>query len=245
MFAEPRETVLLFPGQTRYEQKGGGTITSTERRIRFSPEIRGPRIGETRSEWEIIRDLAMHVLPAEKRPHLNFPDGDAIRAEIDRIIPMYGGIADMKHERDSFQYGGARTLNEGICENLPDKRARFSATVPQNPVLEEGQYYLTTRRGKQFNSIVYGTEDALTGSRRRDEIWLAPEDANKIGLCEGEKIRLRSEHGTFEGVYKPADLNPHTVMVYWPEGNVLIPRTIDPLSQEPDYNTIVRIERID
>src|SRR5205823_2609880 len=29
MFAEPQETVLLLPGQTRYEQKGGGTITNT------------------------------------------------------------------------------------------------------------------------------------------------------------------------------------------------------------------------
>ena len=71
MFAEPGETVLLFPAQTRYEQKGGGTITSTERRIRFSPEIPGPRIGEARSEWEIIADLAEQILPPEKQKFLS------------------------------------------------------------------------------------------------------------------------------------------------------------------------------
>ena len=48
MLLDPSEVAVLLPGQTRYEQAGGGTITSTERRIRFSPEIPGPRIGETR-----------------------------------------------------------------------------------------------------------------------------------------------------------------------------------------------------
>ena len=40
--------VLMLPATTRYESEGGGTETSTERRIIFSPEIPGPpdRIGE-------------------------------------------------------------------------------------------------------------------------------------------------------------------------------------------------------
>ena len=38
---EPGEMIVLLPAQTRYEQRGGGTSTSTERRIRFSPEIQG------------------------------------------------------------------------------------------------------------------------------------------------------------------------------------------------------------
>ncbi|MFN8002679.1 MAG: molybdopterin-dependent oxidoreductase [Acidobacteriota bacterium] len=46
MFVEPAETVLLLPTTTRYEQPGGGTETTTERRILFSPEIPGRRIGE-------------------------------------------------------------------------------------------------------------------------------------------------------------------------------------------------------
>src|SRR5207244_7327900 len=58
MLVDPEETVLLFPAQTRYEQRGGGTETSTERRVYFSPEIPGRRIGESRSEWETSMDLA-------------------------------------------------------------------------------------------------------------------------------------------------------------------------------------------
>lgn len=32
--------------------------------------------------------------------------------------------------------------------------------------------------------------------------------------------------------------------VYWPEGNVLIPRRVDPISGEPDYNAWVKIEKV-
>ena len=35
MLLEPGEVVVLLPGQTRYEQAGASTLTSTERRIRF------------------------------------------------------------------------------------------------------------------------------------------------------------------------------------------------------------------
>ena len=51
------EEVMLLPAKTRYEQDDGGTETTTERRIAFSPEI--PRqVGEARAEWKILRDLA-------------------------------------------------------------------------------------------------------------------------------------------------------------------------------------------
>ena len=53
MFVDPADTVVLLPSRTRYEQRGGGTETSTERRIIYSPEIPGPRPGEALDEWEI------------------------------------------------------------------------------------------------------------------------------------------------------------------------------------------------
>jgi predicted molibdopterin-dependent oxidoreductase YjgC len=54
MLVEPSDTVVLLPATTRYEQPGGGTETSTERRILFSPEIPGRRIAEARPEWEVL-----------------------------------------------------------------------------------------------------------------------------------------------------------------------------------------------
>jgi anaerobic selenocysteine-containing dehydrogenase len=90
---------------------------------------------------------------------------------------------------------------------------------------------------------VYGTTDPLTGSKRRDEILVAPEDATKIDLKDGDRILLKSETGEYVGVCRTGPIKARTIMVYWPEANVLISRRIDPLSQEPDYNTIVTIHR--
>ena len=70
MFTEPGEIVVLLPAATRYEQHGGGTETTTERRIAYSPEIPGPRPGEVRSEWEIFVDLAGRVRARARRPVL-------------------------------------------------------------------------------------------------------------------------------------------------------------------------------
>lgn len=242
MFAEPADTVLLFPSQTRYEQKGGGTVTNTERRIRFSPEIPGPRIGEAMSEWEIIARLGKRALPPEKQKSLEFADAGAVREEMDKAIPLYRGIKDLKKEGDSFQYGGEMLLRGGVCGNLPEGRARFCALTPQNDVLEPGRFYLTTRRGKQFNSILYGTSDPLTGSRRRDEVYVSAQDAAELNLKDGDPVLLKSETGQLAGVCRIAPLKPRTVQVFWPEANILISRRIDPQSHEPDYNTIVSIE---
>src|SRR5699024_12849320 len=79
-FVDAKEAVIILPAMTRYEQPGGGTSTSTERMVYFSPEIKGPRIKEARSEWEIYVDLAKRVRP-EQSHLIDFQDADEIRKE--------------------------------------------------------------------------------------------------------------------------------------------------------------------
>ncbi|MBO2533734.1 oxidoreductase alpha (molybdopterin) subunit [Planifilum fulgidum] len=240
MLVEPRDpqgTVLLLPGRTRYETPGGVTETTTERRVIFSPEIPGPRIGETRPEWEIPVQIAERVHP--DRAHLIHYDGTAqIREDISRIIPAYDGIQHLKKKGDNFQWGGPR-LCEGYKFNTPDGRARFHiARLPEDS-LPEGRFILSTRRGKQFNSIVWGERDPLTGAGR-DEVFISRQDAKRLGLEEGDPILLRSESGEYRGRVKIARIRPGNLQVHWPEGNVLIPyRRFDPDSGEPDYNAVV------
>ena len=57
-------------------------------------------------------------------------------------------------------------------------------------------------------------------------------------------MRLRSDVGEYEGVCRFADVAPGTLQAYWPEANVLLPRTLDPASKEPDYNVRVFIEGV-
>jgi len=238
------DAVLLLPARTRYEQPGGGTITSTERRIRFSPEVPGPRPGEARSEWEILSDLAQLVLPHERRGALYYRTAADIRQEMDRVMPLYKGIGGLAREGDWVQYGGQRLLEGGVCPKLPDGRARFSALdLPDTPAGRgPARFLLTTRRGAQFNSMIFAKVDPLSGAERRD-IIISPEDAAACGVAAGDTVRLRSAVGEFTGRARLGEVARGCLVGLWPEVNVLIPRRYDPGSGEPDYNAEVFLEK--
>src|SRR5713226_7217864 len=93
MLLPPKDTVILFPATTRYESPGGGTETSTERRIIFSPEIPGRRIGTAKPEWEVFGEVAARVRP-ELRDKIRFTSSQQIRGEIANTIPLYAGMPE-------------------------------------------------------------------------------------------------------------------------------------------------------
>jgi molybdopterin-dependent oxidoreductase alpha subunit len=236
----PGELVVLLPAQTRYEQRGGGTTTNTERRVRFTPEIRGHRApAESRPEWEIPCSLARALRP-ELASALDYPDSASIRAEMVQVMPSYRGIENFSEAGDWVQWGGDRLFSEGFPA-MPDGRARFSVLPLPETRIPDGHFYLTTRRGKQFNAMRYGKRDPLTGASR-DEVLMNPSDAAALGLAAGAGVRLSSETGEYQGRVRLAQVKPRSLQVHWPEGNVLIARRYDPVSGEPDYNAYVRVE---
>ncbi len=238
MFVEPADTVVLLPSRTRYEQRGGGTETSTERRVIYSPEIPGPRPGFTRDEWEIPVMVAREFDP--KRALAAFPwrDTQDIRNEIERVCPTYKGIAGLQKKGDQFQYGGPRLL-VGRCLT-PDGLGRFSAVGLPEESVPEGRFLLSTRRGRQFNSMVLAEKDPLNGATRED-IIISAEDAERMGLKNGDPITLRNQYGTFSGRARIDRIKPGCLQAHWPEANVIIPAgRLDP-SGVPDYNATVEL----
>jgi len=243
MLVEPADTVYLLPARTRYEQPGGGTETTTERRVIYNPHVPGHDVGEARSEWEMLLDFARAVKP-DGYERLHFADAGAVRADIERSVPFYRGIAALKRQGDSFQWGGARLCTERRF-GTPDGKARFQAVVPPAGAPNGADVFvLATRRGKQFNSMVQHGNDHLTGADR-DHVFLAPADAARLGLAQDAPIRLASEHGTFDGRVFLADVAPGTLQGHWPEVNPLIGSgVVDEEGGVPDYNALVRIERL-
>ncbi len=233
MLVEPGEAVLLLPATTRYEVAGGGTETSTERRVIFSPEIPGPRVAEARDEWRTLIELAARLEPA-RADRVRFRSTGEIRAEIGRLVPSYRGIERLEKAGDQFQWGGAM-LGEGGRFATADGRARFVALEPPQRDLPAGHFRLTTRRGKQFNSMVFGATDVPLGARR-DEVVLAPQDLRELGLQAGDRVRVRSAAGELEARVAEGELPAGTLMMYWPEANVLLPRgVVDPQCGIPAY----------
>jgi anaerobic selenocysteine-containing dehydrogenase len=298
MLLEPADTVVLLPATTRYEIPGGVTETSTERRVIFSPEIPGHRIGEARPELEVFMELARRVKP-ELADKLHFScgvgvspaidhqtgkmpipqdgnqtgkmpipqdgnqtgkmpipqDGNqtgkmpipqestaAIRQEIALVIPQYAGIQHLKEPGDQFQYGGSH-LAFGWNFPTPDGKAHFAILSPSQKELPEGCFWVTTRRGKQFNSMVQEKKDAITGAFR-EAVLMSGEDAEKLGLKQGDAVVLKNDLGELQGKVYIAGVKPGNLQVHWPEGNVLLDRKKrSHISGIPDYNALVHLEK--
>ncbi len=137
MFVDAKEEVILLPAKTRYEQDDGGTETTTERRIIFSPEI--PRqVGEARAEWKILLDLARATCP-DRADQLGCNTGWEMREEIARIVPFYEGIQRLKKTGDSVQYGGPH-LCAGWKFPTTDGKAHFRAVPLPNLSRSEGEF---------------------------------------------------------------------------------------------------------
>jgi molybdopterin-dependent oxidoreductase alpha subunit len=243
MLIEPADTVVLLPATTRYEIPGGVTETSTERRVIFSPEIPGPRIGEARPEWEVFMKVARRVRP-EWSEKLTFTGTEAVREEIGRVIPAYAGIQNLNKPGHNFQYGGSM-LCAGWRFPTPDGKAHFKSVKPSHATPAPGTFRVVTRRGKQFNSMVHEDTDP-SNAAPRNAILMSPEDAKRLGFAPGDAVELKNDFGIYRGNVMPASVANGTLEIYWPEGNVLVdPKTRSPLGAIPAYKEIsATLERI-
>ena len=241
MFLEPKETVLLLPATTRYEIPGGVTETSTERRVIFSPEIPGRRIGEARPEWQVLMELARRVRPeiAEK---LHWENTAQMRQEIALVIPSYAGIQNLQEAGDQFQYGGSH-LCFGWNFPTPDGKAKFSMLSPTQQEIPEGHFLVATRRGKQFNSMVQEQKDQITGAIR-EAVLMNQIDAEKLGLDRGDRVILKNDFGEYQGKVYTAPIKPGNLQIHWPEGNILLDKSKRSAEGVPDYNALVKLEKV-
>jgi molybdopterin-dependent oxidoreductase alpha subunit len=237
-----QEVVVVLPAQTRYES--GGTSTSTERRIRLTPAIEDPdgvQIPFARAEWEIPCIIGRVLRPSHHALFAYDSPAD-VRAEMGKLMPLYEGIEGLHKEGDWVQWGGARLGANGF-PNLPEGRAIFFAIDLPKRDVPAGKFALTTRRGKQFNSMTYGSKDPISGAATRTDVLLAPEDLEALGLRDGDAVVVRSDHGQMRSYARKGPCKRQHVQAFWPEANVLIGRSYDPASGEPDYNAFVTIER--
>jgi hypothetical protein len=163
----PGELVVLLPAENRHEQAGGGTATSVDRRVRFTPAVAGhPRIGEVRPQWRIPLEVATAL--GGTVPSLDDPA--AIRVAIAKEHPMYAGIEELRQAGQSVQWGGASPVVGGEFPKMPDRRAWFSPLLMAENRPPPGWFRLVAGPG--------------------DDVVLDAADAARLGIVAGAKIRV-------------------------------------------------------
>ena len=101
----------------------------------------------------------------------------------------------------------------------------------------------TTRRGRQFNSMVHEKRDPLTGAER-DAIYMNEHDAAALNLGEGERVVLSGPAGKYARMVFMSQVAPGNLQVHRPQGSVLINghrRSAEP--KIPDYNAVVPLTK--
>jgi anaerobic selenocysteine-containing dehydrogenase len=158
---------------------------------------------------------------------------------IAQIIPGFEAMGAIDATKQEFQIGG-RTLHEPKFKT-PTGKARFRA-VPIPPLRGDGRQLrlMTIRSEGQFNTVVYEEEDIYRGQERRDVILMSQADIEWLGLRIDQRVTVHSDAGMMPNILVRAfDIKPGNAAMYFPEANVLVPKTVDPASKTPAFKSVL------
>ncbi len=236
------ETIIL-PVLARDEEPQATTQESMFNYVRLSDG--GPaRHAGPKSEIAVIGELAHRVLgnsgPVD---WLAMGDTNRIREAIGKIVPGWDKIAEIGKTKQEFQIPG-RTLHTPKFPTPSGKAQLKVFDLPELSSSDGALRLMTVRSEGQFNTVVYEDEDLYRGQDRRDIILLNPADIERFHLRPETRVTVWNETGKMPGILVRAfeKIKAGNAMMYYPEVNVLVPRTIDPASKTPAFkNVLVRI----
>jgi molybdopterin-dependent oxidoreductase alpha subunit len=234
-----RQTLIL-PVLARDEEPQPTSQESMFNYVRLSDG--GPRRFEgPRSEIEVIATLADRVLgTAGPIDWSSLSQTRAIRQMIARVVPGWEAIGQLDATRQEFYIDG-RILHAPVFAT-PTRRAQLHVHRLPDLAHADGQLRLMTVRSEgQFNTVVYEQEDIYRGQERRDVVLVHPDDLNRLGLKPEQRVTVRSEVGRVDHVLARAypAIRPGNALMYYPEANVLVPRTADRQSRTPAFKCVL------
>ncbi len=235
-----------------------GTVTSSERRVQRVRKALDPP-GEARDDIRIVCDLARRL-----GHDWGQPTAEEVWNEVRSLSPMHAGMSYRRLEElggipwpcHDENHPGERFLHARLWEEpVRGPRAPFSPVefVPPVDALT-GEYPIRLTTGRRLDSFNTGVQTASYKSplRRGETIDLAPEDGERLGLAEGETVRVSSRRGSVvvPVAYDPG-LRPGLAFMtfHFPDDvatNLLTIDATDPKSGTAEFKaTAIRIEKIE
>jgi formate dehydrogenase major subunit len=186
-------------------------VTSSERRVQRVRRTLPPPDG-ARDDLAILFDLARRL-----GRDWGEPDAERVWNELRRVSPVHAGMSYARLEAENGLqwpcwddgHPGELFLHARLWERpVVGARAPFSVVEHDPPVDRldaEFPFRLTTgRRLEEYNTGVQ-TGGYVYPRRRGETLDLSPEDAARLGVAEGEPVRVTSRRGSLEA---PVHLDP-------------------------------------
>ena len=228
-----------------------GTFSNTERRVqRVRKAVPAP--GEAKADWEIIAGISTRMgYP------MNYASAGEIMAEINAVAPSYAGITYQRLEKEGIQWPCPNTDHPGTRFLHKDRFSRgrglFHAIDYIPPAeLPSDEYPIILSTGRVLYHYHTGTMTRLSkGSMERcpeSLVEINPLDAEKLGIGDGQMVRVTSRRGTLQAKAKittRSDRGTIFMNFHFHEAavNFLTNPALDPIGKIPEYKVCaVRVE---
>jgi assimilatory nitrate reductase catalytic subunit len=256
-----RHADVVLAGSLQEEDEG--TVTTAEGRVvRIRRAVTPP--GNARADWEIIREVACRIGPAEKFAYTSPED---IFQELCSVskggLVDYSGITYERIEKEmgvfwpcpSLDHPGTPRLYEGGTFHHPDGRARFHAIEYRPPAEDvDAEYPVILTTGRVVSQFLSGTQTRRIGplvdQYPEPLVEIHPELALRHGLRSGDVVRVQSRRGEVTLACRVVKtIRPDTIFIpyHWTEGksaNRLTVRALDPVAKIPEFKVCaVRLQR--
>ena len=233
---------VLLPGAC-YAEKDG-TFTNTDRKIRRIRKAVEPP-GEAWPDWKIACELGKRF----GMPGFAFDSPAKIMDEIASVAPIYGGISYERLEGETLSWPctskdqpGTRILHVG---GFKVGKGQF-APVSHHPPAEEpdAEYPLILSTGRNLFQYHTGTMTRKSPKLEREApepyVELSPEDGKKIGIEDGDRVRVTTRRGGISLVARVTErIIPGMIWIpfHYAEAaaNILTNPALDPIAKIPEF----------
>jgi formate dehydrogenase major subunit len=237
-----------------------GTVTNSERRVQRVRKALEPP-GEARDDLTIIFDLARRLGgPADAWGE---PSAEAVWNEVRRLSPVHAGMSYSRLEAEGGlqwpcydeSHPGELFLHSRLWEDpVPGSRAPF-VPVDHDPPVDrlDADFPIRLTTGRRLDSYNTGVQTAGYRSplRRGETIDLSPEDAARLEIAAGERVRVVSRRGAVEAPVRVDEgLRPGLAFMTFHfqdqvATNLLTIDATDPKSGTAEFKaTAIRVEKL-
>src|ERR1041384_7664843 len=244
---------VVLPGSSFAEKTG--TFVNTERRIQLSHQaVDSP--GQARGDLDILIELSNRVgLPT------TFKNAEDVMREIARVTPSWAGVTYERLEGAGLQYPVPTLESPGTAflfdRSFPtdDGLVHFVAVAYTDPVeLPDEQFPFVMNTGRQLYHWHTGTmtrrASGLDAREPTAIVEIHPEDAQRLGVHEGELVRLTSRRNSMVSAARISDrVAPGQVFVPFhfreAAANLLTNPVLDPYAKMAELKVCaVRLEAV-
>ncbi|HCB01887.1 MAG TPA: formate dehydrogenase subunit alpha, partial [Anaerolineae bacterium] len=244
-----------------------GTYTNTERRVQLvRPAL--PIRGDAKRDLDIICDLGKRLSKSNGKTFAdvvhpvsdwNYVGASAVWNEIASLTPSLAGMSYPRLNPNGLQWPCPTADHPGTPilhkEKFTRGLGKFTPLVFREPAEnpnDEYPFVLNTGRVLQHwhGGTMSRRSEGLDWVVPEGEIQINDEDAIKLGVENGDLIRVTSRRGTVTGKASPTSKLPrgmifmtfHFVEV---PANELTGAAVDPIAKIPEYKvSAVKVERV-